>query len=166
MKIEINFTFETRVGHPKIKIGIDRYILYDGEVKSNFILEKNLDKGSHNFFIEHYGKTKYEASTTEFDKHVHIKKIKFDDVSLDEELWNGKFYPNYLHNAHNEPKFISPNLYLGHNGKWLLTFEYPFLEWIIKKRNIGPNLKNTIFESDEKQFQDIKNFFENMKDIT
>lgn len=164
MKINLTFSFESRLKIPKIKIGLDETILYQGDVQSTMELSSELQQGRHIFYIEHYGKTKHEASVKGIDKHVQIEKIYFDDVSLEEQLWEGKFFPNYLHNSHNEPEFICPNLYLGHNGKWTYEFDYPFVTWLIKKRRPGPNLKNTIFETDENQLLEIKKYFENIKD--
>jgi hypothetical protein len=165
LKINLNFSFETRLGIPKIRIGIGNQVLYDGDVKETIYMEKQLPQGSHSFYIEHYGKTRSEASVEGIDKHVLIEKISFDNVNLDQQLWDGKFFPAYLHNAHNEPEYIQPNLYLGHNGKWIYNFEYPFVVWVIKKRNLGPKLKNTIFQTDQENLSEAKKWFENIEDI-
>lgn len=162
----MNFSFETRLGIPEIRVGINDEVLYEGDVKHKLNLEKELQQGSYFFYIEHYNKTKYQASVKGIDKHVAIEKISFDDVSLDEQLWDGKFYPMYLHNAHNEPQYIQPNLYLGHNGKWIYNFEYPFVVWVIRKRNLGPKLKNTIFQTDEESLSEARKWFENIEDIS
>ena len=99
------------------------------------------------------------------DKHVEIVGIHLDHTPLTGELWLGKFFPVYMHKANNEPYSICPNLYLGHNGTWVLEFATPALKWLIDTRRPGPQLSNTIFKTNHQVLQEIKTVFENLPDV-
>jgi hypothetical protein len=99
------------------------------------------------------------------DRHVQIKTIKFDHIVLESELWDGRFFPVYMHKADNEPYFISPNLYLGHNGAWKLEFATPAAQWLIDIRKPGPKLAGTIFKTNSEILVLAKNFFKDLPDI-
>ena len=166
MNLELNLGFESKLGIPKIKINIDDYLtLYDGDVKPNMIFDFKCTPGEHELRITHYGKTVHDAANLNFDKHIQILSIKMDSVELQNELWNGKFYPVYLHSAKHEPVYIQPNLYLGHNGTWVMPFDYPCIDWLIRTRKQGPQLANTIFESTNDKLEIAKEFFSKATDV-
>lgn len=171
MKLEIDFSVERRLGDPKIKIIIDDYVtLYNGVAQEQFVFEVDLLDGGHDLKIIHYDKQPehhvYDASgNVQIDRHVEIKRISFEDVELKRELWDGKFFPVYMHRANNEPYFICPNLYLGHNGTWKYEFVTPVLPWLIACRKSGPQLDNTIFQTNAVVLQEAKNFFKDLPDV-
>ena len=171
MKIQLSFFVERRLGDPLIKITIDDYMLvYDGVAQESLEFNVSLDDGNHELKITHHGKTVHDHvlnldSSIAIDKHVEIVGIHLDDTSLTNELWLGKFFPVYMHKADNEPYSICPNLYLGHNGTWVLEFATPALKWLIDTRRSGPQLGNTIFKTNHQVLQEIKTIFENLPDV-
>jgi len=171
LKIQLSFFVERRLGDPLIKITIDDYMLvYDGVAQESLEFNVPLDDGNHELKITHHGKTVHDHvlnldSSIAIDKHVEIVGIHLDDTSLTNELWLGKFFPVYMHKADNEPYSICPNLYLGHNGTWVLEFATPALKWLIDIRRQGPQLDNTIFKTNRRVLQEIKTVFENLPDV-
>lgn len=171
MKLSIDFFVEHRLGTPQIKIIIDDYMtLYAGDAQEHFEFDVDLPTGGHDLKIVHYDKKPNHhvhdsRGNIVIDRHVEIKRVAFDDVDLERELWQGKFFPVYMHKAHNEPYFICPNLYLGHNGTWMLEFVTPALPWLIATRKSGPQLTNTIFQTNAAILEQAKDFFRDLPDV-
>lgn len=171
MKLAIDLFVERRLGNPKVKIIIDDYItLYNDDALENFKFEVDLPNGGHDLKIIHYGKQPHHHNydhqgNINVDRHIEILRISFDNVDLEHELWNGKFFPVYMHKADHEPYFICPNLYLGHNGTWKYEFVTPVLPWLIATRKQGPQLDNTIFQSNASILEEAKNFFKDLPDV-
>ena len=102
MILDLKFTVERSLGDPLIRIVIDDYlILHEGIAQEEFHFDFQIDHGSHVLKITHYGKSKHDHVVDNekivVDKHVEIKEIKMDNVELKSELWEGKFYPVYMH---------------------------------------------------------------------
>lgn len=168
----INFSFDSFFGAPSIRIGINDVVLYNGAVTDTVAVEYTATPGSHELWVEHYGKKPHET-TADHDKHVYIKSIFFDSINLDQLHYcplthQGKFYPIYeksyietcLDAGINLPEFIQPNHYLGHNGVWRLKFSSPENLWIIKEQNpSGVHLEDTVFSSNNNILSEIKDFF-------
>ncbi len=171
MKLELEFKVERRLGTPQIKIIIDDYItLHDGDAQDSFAFDVDLPDGGHDLKIVHSGKQPHHHVYDPYgniviDQHVQILRIALDQVDLEHELWDGKFFPVYMHRADNEPYYISPNLYLGHNGTWKLEFVSPAVPWLIAQRRSGPQLDNTIFKTNASILQDAKLFFQDLPDV-
>jgi hypothetical protein len=171
LKLEIDFFVERRLGNPKVKIIIDDYItLYNNDALDCFEFDVDLPDGGHDLKIVHYDKQPYHHSydpqgNVNVDRHIEILRVAFDGVNLERELWDGKFFPVYMHRADNEPYFICPNLYLGHNGTWKYEFCTPVLPWLIATRNHGPKLDNTIFQTNANVLEEAKNFFKDLPDV-
>lgn len=171
MKLEIDFFVERRLGDPQIKIIVDDYLsLYNGDAQDNFQFDIDLPNGGHDLKIIHYDKKPDHHVHDSYgniviDRHIEIKRIAFDEVNLERELWDGKFFPVYMHKAVDEPYFICPNLYLGHNGTWKYEFVTPVLPWLIASRKQGPSLDNTIFQTNADILQQAKNFFKDLPDV-
>lgn len=162
---------ERRLGCPQVKIIIDDYItLYNGDAQDLFEFEVDLPNGGHELKIIHYGKQVDHhvidsSGGIIIDRHVEIQRIAFDQVDLARELWDGKFYPVYMHKADDEPYCICPNLYLGHNGTWKYEFVTPVLPWLIACRKQGPKLDNTIFQTNDSILKQAKDFFKDLPDV-
>jgi hypothetical protein len=171
LKLNIELAVERRLGDPQIKIIIDDYLtLADGPAQDHYSFDVNIPDEGHNLKIIHYGKTVAdheldEAGAIVVDKHVEIKSIVMDSIRLEAELWTGKFFPVYLHKSDNEPYFICPNLYLGHNGTWQLEFATPAASWLINLRRPGPKLNGTIFKTNKDVLDNAKHLFQNLPDI-
>jgi hypothetical protein len=171
LKLEFDFFVERRLGDPEVKIIIDDYItLFNGNAEEHFEFDIDLPNGGHDLKIVHYGKKPHhhqldDSGNILIDRHIKIKRVAFDGVDLERELWEGKFFPVYMHHAENEPYFICPNLYLGHNGTWKYEFSTPVLPWLIACRKQGPQLDNTIFQTNSSILEKAKNFFKDLPDV-
>ena len=171
MKLEIDLFVEDRLGTPKVKIIIDDYIaLYEGDACEHYEFDIDLPHGGHDLKLVHYGKKpqhhKYDSyGNVVIDRHVEIKRIAFDNVDLDKELWDGKFFPVYMHKTDTDLYCISPNLYLGHNGTWKYEFITPILPWLIATRKHGPIIEKTIFQTNASILVEAKNFFKELPDV-
>lgn len=180
MHLEIDFEVGDQLGTPNIKILIDDYVvLYEGAAVTHFERDFDLNLGEHELKIVHYGKTDNDHlynpdGSIAVDKYVYIKRIAIDKVNLtDKELQSGQFWPVYslsyvetmIEQKKDLPSYISPNLYLGHNGTWKYTFFNPFVDWIISCRNPGPKLENTIFKTSDNILKEAKDFFLNAPEI-
>ena len=171
MKLQLNFDVERRLGDPRIKIIIDDYmLLYDDIAQDCLEFDILLDDGNHELKITHHGKTVHDHvlnpdGSIAIDKHVEIVGVQLDEVALVNELWSGKFFPVYMHKSDNEPYSICPNLYLGHNGTWVLEFATPAVKWLIDTRHAGPQLANTIFKTNHQVLTEMKAMFESFPDV-
>lgn len=172
MQIDLSFDYVDKFGPPQIAIIVDDQVLYTGDVSSELNVKVNIESGKHHLKIVHSGKKINDFDATH-DKHVVIKKIKFDGVDLDQIehcplTHRGRFYPAYeesfikssIEQGTALPEFISPNHYLGHNGTWILEFNWPAYDWIItEQKPSGINLEDTIFSTGEDSLKAIKSFF-------
>jgi hypothetical protein len=171
LKLQLYLAVERRLGDPLIKVTIDDYmLLYDGIAQDCLEFDIALDDGNHELKITHHGKTVHDHvlntdGSIAIDKHVEIVGVQLDNTALVNELWLGKFFPVYMHKNHNEPYSICPNLYLGHNGTWILEFATPALKWLIDIRQPGPQLANTIFKTNHQVLTEMKAMFENLPDV-
>jgi hypothetical protein len=171
LKLDIAFDVERRLGDPMIKIVVDDYLtLYDGIAQDYYEFDIDLIDGGHDLTIVHYNKLPEHHAynkdgSVDIDRHVEIKSIKLDHIALESELWSGKFFPVYMHKTKNEPYFICPNLYLGHNGAWKLEFATPAAAWLIDLRRPGPKLAGTIFKTNSDTLIMAKNFFKDLPDV-
>lgn len=181
MHLVIDLEIGDQLGTPQIKILIDDYIvLYEGPAISNFDRVFDIDSGEHELKIVHFGKTDQDHlynpnGTIAVDKYVYLKSITIDQVRLlDSELRTGQFWPVYslsyiadIVDAGQElPSYISPNLYLGHNGTWRYTFFNPFIDWIIEcRQHHRVDLNNTIFKTSAHVLQEAKQFFKDLPEI-
>ncbi len=68
--------------------------------------------------------------TTEYETAVIIKRLCIDNVSI---------IPEYTHYSQydNDHQFTNPTSYIGFNGKWTLTFDRPFYQWLHQAQNQG-----------------------------
>lgn len=171
MNLSIRLGLGTHFGMPLIKIAIDDYLLlWDGPAQEQFDFAVPLDDGHHELKIIHYGKTvddhvlDHEGRIL-LDRYVEIKGVSMDEVELQEELWQARFFPVYMHKADHEPYYISPNLYLGHNGSWIMEFATPAISWLIARRQPGPRLDGTIFKSSRETLQEMKRAFQDLPDV-
>lgn len=180
MHIDISFEVGDQLGTPMITILIDDYTaLYEGPAINYFSQDFNLAPGEHELKIVHYGKSDndhvyHSDGSIAIDKYVYIKGISIDGVDLnDQELQTGQFWPVYsqayvdsmIKEKKDLPSYISPNLYLGHNGTWKYNFFDPFVEWIIACRQPGQKLDDTIFKTSQHLLTEAKNFFKDLPEV-
>ena len=68
--------------------------------------------------------------TTEYETAVIIKRLSVDNISIIPEY-------TYLAEYDNDHGFTDPTSYIGFNGKWILTFDRPFYQWLHQAQNQG-----------------------------
>ena len=68
--------------------------------------------------------------TTEYETAVIIKRLSIDNISI---------IPEYTHLAQydNDHGFTDPTSHIGFNGKWALTVDRPFYQWLHQAQNQG-----------------------------
>lgn len=176
MNIKIFLKRETHFGDPLVRCGIDENApFFDGVSQDVIAASVGVVPGFHELVITHYNKKDSDHLLDSQghivkDKHIEIVGIEIDEIAFHiDELREGNFYPVYNPYYYQEcldrgqplPPSISPNLYLGHNGTWKLSFHTPFVEYIIAKRKkLNIDLDNTIFQSDAETLKKIKQWFE------
>lgn len=181
MKIEIKLSHEVEFGYPQIRCTIDENApFFNGNSQEFITANIGVTPGFHELVITHYNKQVGDqcigaSGQIIKDKHVEIKEISIDDIPFYiDELREAHFYPvynpHYYQDCINQgialPYSISPNLYLGHNGTWKLSFHTPFIEYIIKKRQkLALNLDNSIFQSDIELLRQAKEWFNSAPEI-
>ena len=182
MKIEIFLKRETHFGDPLVRCTIDENAaFFDGLSQDYICAEFGVTPGFHELLITHYGKEDSDHILNDkneivVDKYIEIEKIIIDDIPFNmHELWQGHFYPvyneYYVRDCQAQgimlPPSICPNLYLGHNGTWKLSFHTPFVDYIISKRkDLTIDLENSIYRSDADLMAETKAWFLNAPDIT
>jgi hypothetical protein len=68
--------------------------------------------------------------TSDFETAVIVKNLSINDINI---------IPTYtqLVNYDNDHGFVSPTNYLGFNGKWTLTIDRPFYQWLHQAQGQG-----------------------------
>jgi hypothetical protein len=66
---------------------------------------------------------KNKIYTTDYETAVIIQLLQIDNINLVPKF-------DYLATYHNDHNNTNPTHYLGFNGKWTLTFDRPFYQWL------------------------------------
>ena len=108
------------VGSPEIVVTIADNIQTDSKLNNLLKLECQVNLlDLFSIGIELKNKT----YTLEYETAVIIRRISIDNINLIPKF-------DYLAIYENDHNHISPTNYLGFNGKWILTFDAPFYQWI------------------------------------
>lgn len=68
--------------------------------------------------------------TTEYETAVIIKRLSIDNIDIIPKY-------DYLAKYTNDHNNNNPTSYLGFNGKWTLTIDRPFYQWLHQAQNQG-----------------------------
>lgn len=123
-KLHIQLSLEV-VGNPECRVGIDDDII-DYRLSQAIILDYYRDLTDiFSINIELINK----EYTEEYETAI-ILGLSVDGINI---------VPEYTHLAHydNDHGFKDPTNYLGFNGKWTLTFDRPFYQWLHQAQNQG-----------------------------
>lgn len=131
---------------PEINIGIDdhiqKIILTDNQV---FHYEFMADDRS-TFTVELLNKTDADTiPATGLDKAVIIESVSFFGISDPKFAWAGVYEPKYPEPWASQQRsqgvvlrqHLSPQTYLGFNGKWTLAFSVPVFKWMHQVQDLG-----------------------------
>jgi hypothetical protein len=107
------------VGNPEVAVIIDG-VYGGGKLFQSVIFDVDIDLLKP-FTIEIALKNK--IYTTEQETAVIIKQLQIDGIDLVPRF-------DYLAVYDNDHDNSNPTSYLGFNGKWALTFDRPFYQWL------------------------------------
>jgi hypothetical protein len=113
------------VGKPMIRFGVNEHII-DYVLTESLSLEYEVKLlNPFTVIIELYNKDYNNDETA-----VIIRRLSIDNIDI---------IPEYSHYARydNDHGFTDPTNYLGFNGKWVLTFDRPFYQWLHQAQNQG-----------------------------
>jgi hypothetical protein len=108
------------VGNPEITVMINNQIYADTKLYKSVKIKTNLDLVEL-FFVEIELKNKTKLYPDQ-ETAVQIK-LQIDGIDL---LPRFDYLAKYVNDQDNN----SPTSYLGYNGKWRLTFDRPFYQWL------------------------------------
>jgi len=137
-RIKIIYRSQENNGFPLIRFLINDELVDSFEAKSNlYEIKYKFTDGPQKITIEHYGKNYITDSNP--DKFFELVDIYFDNLNLENLKYNFIQTP-LLPPWDKQIEKIVGNLYLGHNGKLDLNFEYPIHVWMKKKfgREVSP----------------------------
>jgi hypothetical protein len=131
---------------PEINIGINddiqKIILTDNQT---FHYEFMADNRS-TLTVELLNKTDTDTIPNKgLDKAVIIESVSFFGISDPKFAWAGVYEPKYpepwateqLNQGVVLKQHLSPQTYLGFNGKWTLTFSVPVFTWMHTVQDLG-----------------------------
>jgi hypothetical protein len=107
------------VGTPDVRTSINGIVTDHPALSKNINLHYNVDLLDL-FSIEIELSNKHY--TLEYETAVIIKQLSVDNIDLLSKV--------YLANYVNDHSNTRPASYLGFNGKWTLTFDRPFYQWL------------------------------------
>jgi hypothetical protein len=117
-KILVNIEFES-IGNPEFTVnGIkqtDTNLAYYVDLLTPFSIVIEL-------YNKHY--------TTEYETAVIIKRLSIDNIEI---IPKYDYLAKYINDHNNN----NPTSYLGFNGKWILTINRPFYQWLHQAQNQG-----------------------------
>lgn len=115
------------VGNPEVQLIINDNIIDYIELPHSIIITDFAQLLSPiNISVELANKT----YTLEYETAVIIKKLSIDNINLVPKY-------DYLAKYSNDHNNNNPTNYLGFNGKWTLTIDRPFYQWLHQAQNQG-----------------------------
>jgi hypothetical protein len=115
------------VGTPDITVSVNDIINDYPGLSDNIILDYYID------LLEPFSvniELRNKHYTTEYETAVVIKRLSVDGIDL---IPKYDYLAEYI-NDHNKNV---PASYLGYNGKWTLTFDCPFYQWLHRSSKQG-----------------------------
>jgi hypothetical protein len=146
--MKLHLEFQKQIDNPLCAIGINGTELYRGGVNNTYDFNIDINEGSVQLVIEHWGKrpkdTVVENNIIVRDRSFELKRIVIDAYDLEELVWHSEFqavdgnvYPSCL--------------FFGPNGSYILNFHNPVLFWILKTRH-ETNYNDPHWEEDYKYY--------------
>lgn len=135
-KLYFNFQATEYKGWPRILVYIDDDLYEDHTFDSEiYIMELPADylDGDHTITVEIVDKTSehtlVENGVIVADRLVTLDSIYYDGVCLPSFVkYAGRYFIN------NQPDYLSPCLTWGLNGRWILEFQAPIIDWVLDRR--------------------------------
>jgi hypothetical protein len=115
------------VGTPEVVAAIGNTVLAAGILTESLKIEYQLELlDLFSISIELRNKT----YTLDYETAVIIRRLSIDNIDIVPEF-------DYLATYINDHNNNNPTSYLGFNGKWLLTFDRPFYQWLHQQTGQG-----------------------------
>jgi hypothetical protein len=108
------------VGTPDITVSVNDIVNDYPGLSNNIILDYHIDLLDL-FAVDIELRNKHY--TTKYETAVIIKRLSIDNIELVPKY-------DYLAEYINDHNHNNPTSYLGYNGKWRLTFDRPFYQWL------------------------------------
>jgi hypothetical protein len=108
------------VGNPEVSVLVGKKVYGGGKLYKSIQIETTLDLTAP-FLIQIELKNKIYNSA--YETAVIIKNLQIDNLVIVPRF-------DYLATYHNDHNNTNPTHYLGFNGKWTLTFDRPFYQWL------------------------------------
>lgn len=118
-KLICSLTLEP-VGNPEVGVLIGKKLFGGGKLYKSMTIDTELDLLDC-FFVEIELKNK--IYTTDYETAVVVKSLTVNNLELMPRF-------DYLATYVNDHNNTGPTSYLGFNGKWRLTFDRPFYQWL------------------------------------
>jgi hypothetical protein len=131
---------------PKINIGINDDINHIILLEDRIFHYEFISNTTSTITIELLNKIDSDSVPDKgLDKAVIIESISFFGISDPKFAWAGVYEPKYpepwASEQHNQgvvlKQHLSPQTYLGFNGKWTLTFTVPVFTWMHTVQDMG-----------------------------
>lgn len=150
MKIQIIFEYHVSEHWPCVRICFNDILLKDltdtsaADKKLIFDVVPKDPLNTNVLIIEHYGKQDTDTIIDQKGKILKDRAVEIKSIEIDgfDQPWNllysKKFYPIWPKHMKDMPEFITDNLYLGFNGRYI--FDFP--------KNIGQEYYNSLWEQE------------------
>lgn len=139
VKIEIDLSCDFWNHNPfDVVVMINDHEIYNGEIEEKTTIKSQLElgEGEHQIKLILSGKTIHDTITDGpggdiiNDVLLNVHDIRFDDISVDKNIWSNSVYqPN---NTDAPIELVKNCVNLGWNGVWLFSFETPIYIWLLE----------------------------------
>jgi hypothetical protein len=137
VKIEIDLETEYWNDNPfAVEIRIAGKTVFNEKIFESTTVSESVDvnEGVHLIEIHLAGKTDSDTVTDDQgnitnDVMLHVKGIRFDDISVDQTL---RTHSKYYTVAKQKLPTLDNHVDLGHNGIWTFEFEIPIYIWLLE----------------------------------
>jgi hypothetical protein len=127
INIDIMLTAIAQNGNPEIAVTVNDQTLFDKSLQGTILLSYQVPLLSPMFFCLELKNKQYNQN---LETAVIIDRISVDNIDI---------MPTYSHLAdyQNDHNNHNPTNYLGFNGKWTLTIDRPFYQWLHQAQGHG-----------------------------
>jgi hypothetical protein len=117
----------TQNGNPEIAVTVNDQTLFDKSLQGTILLSYQVPILSPMFFCLELKNKQYNQN---FETALIIDRISVDNIDIMPTY-------SYLADYQNDHNNNNPTNYLGFNGKWTLTIDRPFYQWLHQAQGQG-----------------------------
>jgi hypothetical protein len=127
VNIDIMLTAITQNGNPDITVRVNDQTLFDKSLQGTVLLSCQLPILSPMVFCLELKNKQYNQN---LETALIIDRISVDNIDIMPTY-------SYLADYQNDHNNNNPTNYLGFNGKWTLTIDCPFYQWLHQAQGHG-----------------------------